>query len=472
MGDNTTEALRLKYSRLLGIDRAVFFAITGKIWSSCAGLITTLLIAVFFSPEMQGYYYTFNSVLAIQVFAELGLGTVLTYYASHEWANLALDQNGRVTGDADSLSRLTSLGRFALRWYMATGAAMTLVLVVAGLGFFADSGDRFFSWKAPWIALCGVTGLTLWAMPIWALLEGCNQVSNVYAYRLVQFVATGVAAWTAIYLGAGLWAAPISGMAGLLAMTVTIGRRYSRLVRTILLAQPKGPHLNWRTDILPMQWRIAISWVSGYFTFSLFTPVLFHYQGPIIAGQMGMTWVFVGALMAVASSWIMPKAPRFGILIAQQRYAELDRMFWRMTVVVLCVTAMSAVGIWTLVFLLNQLHHPFATRLLPPSPTAYLLLGTIVVSALLPMATYLRAHKKEPLLGLSVISGILTGIAVVVLGKYYSAEGVAVGYLAVSATVTPFVALIWHRRRAEWHVPGGFPSQSGTEKSGGAASNR
>jgi O-antigen/teichoic acid export membrane protein len=168
----------------------------------------------------------------------------------------------------------------------------------------------------------------------------------------------------------------------------------------------------------------------------------------------------------------MPKAPRFGILIAQQRYAELDRMFWRMTAVVLSVTVMGAAGIWALVFSLNQLHHRFAIRLLPPAPTAYLLLATIIVSALLPMATYLRAHKKEPLLALSVTSGFLTGVAVVVLGKYYSAEGVAVGYLAVSATVTPFVALIWHRRRAEWHAPGGFPSQSSTEKNDRSASNK
>src|SRR5206468_2800274 len=110
MADNTTEALRLKYSRLLGIDRAVFFAIAGKIWSLSAGLVTTLLIAGFFSPDLQGYYYTFQAVLAIQAIAELGLGSVLTYYASHEWAKLALDRDGEVTGDAEAMSRLVSLG--------------------------------------------------------------------------------------------------------------------------------------------------------------------------------------------------------------------------------------------------------------------------------------------------------------------------------------------------------------------------
>jgi len=170
-----------------------------------------------------------------------------------------------------------------------------------------------------------------------------------------------------------------------------------------------------------------------------------------VAGQMGMTWAFVNALMTLASGWVTPKAPRFGMLIAQQRYAELDRLLWRITAVVLAVTTVGALAIWALVLVLSQLHHPFAARLLSPASTGYLLLATVIMTASFPLATYLRAHKKEPPLALSLISGLLTGIAVVVLGRYYSAEGVAIGYLAVTATVTPFVMLIWRRRRAEWH---------------------
>jgi len=152
-----------------------------------AGLITTLLIAALFSPVLQGYYYTFNSVLAFQVFAELGLGTVLTSFASHEWAKLAFDQNGRITGDQDALSRLTSLGSFALRWYMAAGVAMTLIFAIGGLYFFGASGDQVPSWRAPWIGLSVVTGLNLCVLPVWALLEGCNQVSAVNYFRMTDF---------------------------------------------------------------------------------------------------------------------------------------------------------------------------------------------------------------------------------------------------------------------------------------------
>lgn len=449
----TLNALRIKIFYFLGVDRAVFFAITGKVWSMGAGLITTLLIASFFPAELQGYYYTFFSVLALQVFAELGLGTVISSYASHEWAKLSFDQHGQVIGDEDALSRLTSLGRFALRWYLVGGAVVTIALAVGGFIFFGSTGwSQVSVWGKPWLVLCVVTGVNLCFLPIWALLEGCNQVSNVYAYRLVQSVASSLAAWLGIYFGAGLWVTSIVGVAALLAMMVTVGRRYAGFIRKIMLSHPQGPHLNWRVDILPMQWRVSLSWLSGYFTFSLFTPVLFHYQGAVVAGQMGMTWAFIAALTGVASSWIMPKAPVFAILIAQRKYAELDQMFWRLTAVVIAVTSVGAVSIWLLVYTLGKLHHPLALRLLSPEATAYFLLATIILAASLPMSTYLRAHKKEPLLVLSLISGLLTGIVVVVMGRYYSVEWVAIGYCAVMTIIFPFAAMVWRRRRAEWHA--------------------
>jgi hypothetical protein len=68
------------------------------------------------------------------------------------------------------------------------------------------------------------------------------------------------------------------------------------------------------------------------------------------------------------------------------------------------------------------------------------------------MSAYMRAHKKEPLMLLSITNGVFTAVLVVILGKVYAASGVASGYLIITTIVTPFVALIWYRRRTEWHT--------------------
>lgn len=36
-----------------------------------------MLVATFFSPELQGFYYTFLGLLTLQTFAELGFGELL-----------------------------------------------------------------------------------------------------------------------------------------------------------------------------------------------------------------------------------------------------------------------------------------------------------------------------------------------------------------------------------------------------------
>jgi len=76
---------------LVGVDRAVGYAVLGNLTSLILGPVTVLLIAMRFSPEIQGYYYTFGSLVALQVLFEMGLGQAIIPFASHEWSSLSLD---------------------------------------------------------------------------------------------------------------------------------------------------------------------------------------------------------------------------------------------------------------------------------------------------------------------------------------------------------------------------------------------
>ena len=96
------------------VDRAVAFAVLAKVWGLFAGPVTLFLISIYLSPEMQGFYYTFLSLIALQSFVELGFSIVITQFASHEWANLEMDRERRIKGDLPALSRLISLGRLVL----------------------------------------------------------------------------------------------------------------------------------------------------------------------------------------------------------------------------------------------------------------------------------------------------------------------------------------------------------------------
>lgn len=85
---NTSWIARLR--GVLGLDRAVAFTVLARGWSSLAGVGTLTLIAHFLSPAEQGYYYTFYSLVALQIVFELGFSVVILQTASHEAAHLTI----------------------------------------------------------------------------------------------------------------------------------------------------------------------------------------------------------------------------------------------------------------------------------------------------------------------------------------------------------------------------------------------
>jgi len=437
------------------VDRAVFFGLLTRMWGLCSGPVTAILIATRFTPEIQGYYYTFSTILALQVFVQLGLGTVIIQFASHEWSKLKLDASGNIVGDADSLSRLSSITNIAFKWYIIGGILITIGLGIGGYIFFSTSAKPGINWMFPWFLLCFMEGISIVLVPVWSLLEGCNQVGRLYTFRFYQGFLASISIWVALFLGAGLWTAAISAIVYVVCSIYFLRRRFFRFLKTLVLSKTDGPKINWRLDMLPMQWRIALSWISGYFIFSFFIPVLFKYHGPLVAGQMGMTWSLIAVVSSVSSSWLSPRAPQFGILIAQKKYTELDQQFWKTTKIVLSISAILAIAIWVSVFTLNALHIPFAQkfslRLLPPLPTGLFLLAQFIYITSSPFSTYLRAHKKEPLMLFSIVYAALVGSSTFFLGKYFSVTGMAVGYLVVNAVLMPVVFFIWRQCRKEWH---------------------
>ena len=428
------------------------FAVLSKVWSIFAAPITLLLIAHFLAPEVQGFYYTFLSLIALQSFVGLGFYIVITQFASHEWAGLYLDSAGFISGDEKARLRLISLGRLVFKWYAWASAIFVLLVGAGGYLFLSQSPDPGISWKGPWFSLMVVAGLQLWALPFLSLLEGCNQVHTIYRFRFVQGVFISLAMWMAMSLDFGLWMAIAGVGAGLIATLYLILIVYRKFFQPFFTFKPEQ-EIHWKEEIWPMQWRLALGGSMGYFMVSIYTPVMFHYHGPVVAGQMGMTWQLVTALGSLAMAWVATKVPRFGILVAKKNYTELDRFFFRTSGISMGVISLGAVLLWLLVYGLNYFEHPLAQRLLSPLPFGLFIVGTVLGQIAQCQSAYLRAHKKEPFLLYSFVYGLLNGIVVWFLGSRFGAIGASVGYLSVMTLVSvPLGSYIWITCRRKWHA--------------------
>jgi hypothetical protein len=442
----------------LEVDRAVFYSVSARAWQFVAGPVTILLIAFHFTPELQGYFYTFASLLALQTFVELGLQVVIINVSSHEWAKLSLDDRGQLTGEQAALSRLVSLGRKVAVWYAAASLVFVAGVGAAGVAFFWPKVLPPQQWMLPWLALVGLTGLLLWTLPFVAILEGCNQVITVNKYRFTQAVAGNLAVWACIAAGAGLWAAVASAAVKLAWEVYLLRVRYRAFFRPFFAAA-RDEQVCWRTEIWPLQWTLAVQGVLQYFAFFLFTPITLQYHGAAAAGQMGMTWSVLTALQAGAFAWVHTRTPLFGMLISRRDYRELDRVFKRVSIISGCILTLAGLSFCAVVVLLNQASHPLAAKLasrfLPPLPT--IVFTTAVVLYYIPqcMAPYLLAHKRNPMLLAAIVGNSLIGAAVCVFGAKFGPLGAGLGLLAVvAAFVVPVLSAIWWRCRRQWHRDG------------------
>jgi len=437
----------------IGLDRAIAYTVLARGWSGISGLITVALIARKLSPAEQGYYYTFGSLVALQIVFELGFSVVILQLATHEVAHLTIDTADRIFGPEAAHSRLASILRKAVKWYSAAAVLMACFLIPVGWHFFSSTPDTVHpvAWRLPWICVVLASSLTFQIDPIFSFLEGCGFVARVARTRLAQSITAGLLAWVALLLHHGLFAPALLIGGQALAGIVWLGSRRRLLFH--LFRHPVGRHaIDWWKEVWPFQWRIAISYACGFFIFQLFNPVLFKYWGPAAAGRMGMSLNLSNAVASVAIAWINTKAAPFGAMIARREYASLDRLFFRSVWQSISLAFMGALVVWAGVLLLNHHHLPFAQRVLPPLPFAFLLISMVMNQAVNSWALYLRAHKQEKFLIPSIVGATCLTLSTYFLGRHFGALGMTSGQLVIGLTVG--IGLGYYtfaRYRKLWH---------------------
>jgi O-antigen/teichoic acid export membrane protein len=447
-----------KASSKIGIDGAIAFTILSRVIQAGGGVITLIFIAKCLTKVEQGYYYTFGSILAIQVFFELGLTGIITQFVAHENANLIWNDKISFHGSEESSSRLSSLLRFTIKWFSVIAVLLFFGLLISGYLFFGKFGKNDISveWQIPWIILSVTTSLSLMVSPILAFFEGLGRVKEVAKIRLLQQIVQLALVLVFFSLGFKLFSSPIAAILAFAIVPVWILFSSKIKLLTFIWNKLGEWQVNYRLEIFPFQWKIALSWISGYFIFQLFNPVLFATEGPVVAGQMGMTLTVLSSIYALAYSWISTKVPAFSSLIAQKDYKKLDVLFNKTLTQSAILNAFALTMFFVFIFLLRffQLKiagKNIADRFLPFLPMLFMMIPIMLNHIVGSWATYLRCHKKEPMLLPSIVMGCLCCISTIGLGNYFGVIGITFGYMILTIFTFIWTYFIFTTKKKEWH---------------------
>ena len=424
---------------VIGLDFHVASTLLFRGWTIVAGAGTMVVLPLCLSPTQQGYYYTFGSILALQVFFELGLNQIVVQLVSHEVAHLSFDGGGALVGSALHLDRLGSLARLMFRWYAVAAALFMAAAGIAGALFFANkSALPLSAWSGAWGLLVAMTAVNLFLSPGLAMMEGAGSVGQVARLRLIQSLVGYACLWLALSLGAGLWAATTAPLAAAVCTMVWLRTRGTLLQRLGARTTDPDRRLSWRRDVLPLQWRIALSWASGYFIFNLFTPLVFLHQGAVEAGRLGLAMTIFNAISTVGMSWISASTPQLTTRIALGDRRGLNALFFAVAKRSVFATAALSAAVLCAAMALEAAGVAGVRRISPLPVLACLAWVATVNAVIFSAATFMRAHRQEPLLAVSILGGVLTAAAAWV-GSRMSVGTMMLLY----AAVTTFVGLPW-----------------------------
>lgn len=414
----------------LGLTRGVSWTLAGRLWSLGAGVVTIVLVPRVLGPAQQGAYYAIVSLLAAQVFAELGLNFVLVQRAARASATLTRTAARRLEGSASALGDVGALLRFATRWFIAgallfgsLGGAVGVAVLSRGAG--ADAPI------APWVgAVIGATVQLATIGPL-AVFEGAGFVAEVARVRLVAGACSVIATWIALLAGLGLWATAVTpAVAGVVTWLATVDRLGA--VWRDLRGAAAGHVVAWRREILPVQARIAASWLAGYGVSQAPTALLFAAQRVEDAGRYGMTMTIANAVGTVASSWLYPSQPEFARLAAQREAEQLDSLFRRTVGRTMLMGAVLATGVvGTVAALPGTPASAYTLRVLPLGGTAALMIGVVGSLLVSAFASYARSLGGEPFLLVSVASSAVLLLGVSATASALGGTAVAITYAAV-----------------------------------------
>lgn len=430
------------------LSKDILYTLSNQFLKLLSGPLKIFFIPLFLSKEEQGFWYTFASLSALAILADLGFNHIVLQFSAHEFSQLYFEKNYFLKGDKEKITKLASLFTFTLKWsFLASVIAFPLILVF-GIKTFSDKQSDV-NWFIPWILYLIASGIGFVNSTIIAFLEGFNLVGKIEQIRFVLGILNTFLLVLGLFFGFKLYSLSIS----LLLSTILTSLYLIIVFKTYFLQLLKEANANtysWKNDFLKLFWKYAISFACGYFVFEVYTPLMFNYKGAIEAGKVGISLSLWVSILGISSSWTHVIVPKLSMLVAQKNWKELDKIFFKNLNLSILTFVSGFISIFAIGYFFNS-SLPIISRFVSPFSMFLLGLAWFIQSIINNLAIYMRAHKEEPFIWISLIGAIYTFISTFFCAKYLDPSYFFIGFSSSYLFVLPIVITIFFKKRKLWH---------------------
>lgn len=392
------------------------------------GPVGTIIVVWTLSPEEQGTYYLFTSLVALRALFDLGASAAIAQMTPH-----VLKKNDSEAGLPED-----AFIRVAVQWMNRIALGFALVVGPGGLLYLHFSGQTDWKVGLMWLATVATTSLTGAQEGRLKILYGAGKVDWTNKLRFFSLLIQYPLQWALLCAGASLF----SFSASLLAVYAFQRRK---MFSQFPALWPEKTAENNRTaqirkELISLIGRASVTYASGILVFNIQQPIVYSLVGPIGSAKLGFTSMVGFTLISLASLWGLTRFPSFARDVAQGKVsaALLD---FRHTL--LRTVAIATFGFFAGILALWVLHHfpRFSERLMGIADALPLFTAFWIQTIFLMLTYWPRSFKVEPFAPIAIIQMIVTPLAVWWLVKHLGISGV--GWANLISWIFGAVGISW-----------------------------
>lgn len=429
------------------VDKNYIFSSLNQLSTIVFGIIQIVVIPIFLTPEMQGYWFTMSSLLALNLFLDLGFALIIYQFSAQEYAHLN-EKSGHLAGEETNLIRLASLFKFCIQWSIFVISLGYSVIFIAGI-FILSQNASYVEWIFPWLILVISSGLSFFLLIILNFIEGLNKVAKIENMRLKANIIQILSVIMMLSTNFNLYSLGFGLFLESVVLVILLIKNYHQIF-TQLLATSKIGSYNWKPRFFSLLKRYAMSYIGGYLLFNIYVPLMFYFHGSIEAGKLGLTLTIFQSIYTFSCAWISAIIPRMNMSISLKKWNDLDKLFKRNFVFTVLTYLICILGFIIAKYILQNYFLIF-NRI---SDDWTLLLICCIFLFLVTnyaLSMYLRGHNQEPFAILNLLAGIYALIATIVLGMYFIPDLFLLGFISQFFWNFPLMCVIFFRKRRKWH---------------------
>lgn len=396
-----------------GIDKSIFWSIVNRGLGIVRAPITIFCIVQYLTVEEQGTWYTFTSLSAISMLADLGFASITTHFISHEYAHLRFEGN-KIVGDEKRLDRFIAFIYFSVKFYRGISLIAIVILIGAGFWYFSTADSEIL---IAWILYSFVGGAGLLVAMFQAIYQGLNKVKEIHINILINSLLVTTITCLMLSFGFKMWALVLGTFLGSSLAAIGLFQMGKQFWKQIYSYQIKYIY-NFFNETLELQLRYAVSFIASYLIGFLYVPAIYKFVNAEEAGKVGLVISIVTVISSIAYSWTQTKVPTFNMLVSQKKIGELNQLIKNATIQSTFVYITLSVLMLIIISLSSNTFLNRYTNRLPDISIIILYICSQLLNIFINSLTlYLRAFKKEPLMIVQILNSIFLLFAIVLVLK-------------------------------------------------------